>query len=75
MVLSGILYHAWGRMAAGRFYLPLKRVRAWAWESGWLVNGVFSWIPAPRAVAWLTVPRYPCMATIALLYPFNRLHC
>ena len=57
MVLFGILYHALGGMAAGSFYLPLKRVRRWAWESGWLVNGIFSWILAPVVVAWLTVPR------------------
>lgn len=54
--LAGVLLHAIGGFAAGSFYLPLKRIREWAWESGWLVNGFFSWIIAPLVVAVLTVP-------------------
>jgi L-rhamnose-H+ transport protein len=56
MVALGVLLHAIGGAAAGSFYLPLKKVKDWAWESGWLVNGVFSWILAPLVVALLTVP-------------------
>ena len=56
MVLVGVVLHALGGFAAGSFYLPLKKVERWAWESAWLVNGVFSWILAPITVAWLTVP-------------------
>ncbi len=52
----GILLHAIGGFAAGSFYLPLKKVENWAWESYWIVNGVFSWIVAPWVVAALTVP-------------------
>jgi len=54
--LLGVILHAIGGFAAGSFYLPLKRIRSWAWESGWLVNGVFSWLIAPMVVALLTVP-------------------
>ncbi len=56
MVIFGVILHALGGFAAGSFYLPLKKVKNWSWESAWLVNGVFSWILAPIAVAWLTVP-------------------
>jgi len=56
MVIFGIIFHAIGGFAAGSFYLPLKKVREWSWESGWLVNGVFSWILAPIFVASITVP-------------------
>jgi L-rhamnose-H+ transport protein len=56
MVALGVFLHAVGGAAAGSFYLPLKKVKNWAWESGWLVNGVFSWIFAPLIVALLTVP-------------------
>ena len=56
MVIIGVILHALGGFAAGSFYLPLKKVKNWSWESAWLVNGVFSWILAPIAVAWLTVP-------------------
>lgn len=43
----GVFLHGVGGFAAGSFYLPLKRVRKWSWESYWLVNGVYSWIIAP----------------------------
>jgi L-rhamnose-H+ transport protein len=52
----GVLLHALGGFAAGSFYIPFKRVRNWAWESYWLVGGVFSWIIAPWALAFLTCP-------------------
>ena len=52
----GVFLHALGGFAAGSFYIPYKGVRKWAWESYWLVGGVFSWIFAPWVVAWLTCP-------------------
>ncbi|MBU0616273.1 MAG: L-rhamnose/proton symporter RhaT, partial [Planctomycetes bacterium] len=52
----GVTFHAAGGLAAGSFYLPFKQVRNWAWESYWLVGGVFSWIIAPWILAWLTTP-------------------
>ncbi len=56
MVALGVLLHAIGGFAAGSFYIPFKKVRNWAWESYWLVGGVFSWIIMPWLVASLTVP-------------------
>ena len=52
----GVFLHALGGFAAGSFYIPFKGVRKWAWESYWLMGGVFSWIVAPWIVAWLTCP-------------------
>lgn len=52
----GIMLHALGGFAAGSFYIPFKRVRGWAWESYWLVGGVFSWIVAPWIVALVVCP-------------------
>ena len=52
----GVILHAIGGFAAGSFYLPLKQIRNWAWESGWIINGFFSWIIAPLVVALLSVP-------------------
>jgi len=43
----GVFLHALGGFAAGSFYIPFTRVRKWAWESYWLVGGVFSWLVAP----------------------------
>ena len=57
MIGLGVLLHAVGGFAAGSFYIPFKKVRNWAWESYWLVGGVFSWIIMPWLIAYLTVPR------------------
>ena len=54
--LLGVFLHALGGYAAGSFYIPFRKVRAWAWESYWLVSGVFAWILVPWAVAFATVP-------------------
>ncbi|NQT03443.1 MAG: L-rhamnose/proton symporter RhaT [Planctomycetes bacterium] len=56
MTALGLLLLALGGFAAGSFYIPFKKVRNWAWESYWLVNGVFSWIIMPWLIAILTVP-------------------
>ena len=50
------MLRATGEFAAGSFYLPLKKIKAWALEGGWLMNGLFSWIAVPLVVARLTVP-------------------
>ena len=47
--------HALGGFASGSFYLPYKRVRRWAWESYWLVGGLFSWLAAPLIMGSITV--------------------
>ena len=56
MVAFGVILHCLGGFAAGSFYIPLKRVKKWGWESAWLINGIFSWIITPWIVALLTVP-------------------
>jgi len=57
MVALGVFLHAAGGFAAGSFYIPFKKVRNWAWESYWLVNGLFSWIIMPWLISLLTVPQ------------------
>ncbi len=52
----GVLLHAIGGFAAGSFYVPLKQVRRWAWESFWLVMGLAAWLAAPWSVATITTP-------------------
>jgi L-rhamnose-H+ transport protein len=53
----GILLHAIGGFAAGSFYSPLKKIRGWSWETGWLVMGLAAWLAAPWVAASLTTPR------------------
>ena len=57
MVALGVFLHAIGGFAAGSFYIPFRKVRNWAWESYWLVNGLFSWLVMPWLIALLTVPQ------------------
>jgi len=45
-----------GSICAASFYVPIKKIKGWSWESYWLVQGVFSWIIVPIFFAWLTVP-------------------
>ena len=57
MIALGLVLITLGGFAAGSFYIPFRKVRNWAWESYWLVNGFFSWIIMPWVVALLTVPK------------------
>lgn len=57
-VIFGIIYHFIGGFASGSFYIPYKKVRGWAWESFWIVGGIFSWLIVPPLAAWLTIPHF-----------------
>lgn len=57
-VFLGIIFHFIGGFASGSFYIPFKKVRDWAWESYWIVGGLFSWLIVPPLAAWLTVPGF-----------------
>lgn len=57
-ILFGIFFHFLGGFASASFYLPLKRVRNWSWESYWIVGGVASWLLAPWIAARLTIPHF-----------------
>lgn len=54
IIAIGII--ALGSMGAASFYVPLKRVKKWSWETYWLVQGVFAWIIIPFIFAYFTVP-------------------
>jgi len=54
--LLSIVLMAIGSICAASFYVPIKKIKGWSWESYWLVQGVFSWIIVPIFFAWLTVP-------------------
>ena len=58
MVVLGVVLHAIGGIAAGSFYAPCKKVKSWAWESYWLVLGLFAWIIVPLAMAFLMTPQF-----------------
>ncbi len=56
--ILGILLHAIGGAAAGSFYAPCKKIKGWAWETYWLVLGVFAWIAAPVLMALAIMPNF-----------------
>ncbi len=57
-VIIGVIYHFLGGFASGSFYMPFKKVRAWSWESYWLIGGLFSWLIVPPLAAALTIPGF-----------------
>lgn len=56
--LLGVIFHSIGGFASGSFYMPFNKVKGWAWESFWIVGGLFSWLIVPPLAAWLTVPGF-----------------
>jgi L-rhamnose-H+ transport protein len=53
----GVFLTAIGSACAASFYVPIKKVKDWSWESYWIVQGIFSWILAPWIFAYVTVPQ------------------
>jgi len=49
--LLGVFFHWLGGLASGSFYVPYRHVKAWSWETYWLVGGFFSWIIVPWILA------------------------
>jgi L-rhamnose-H+ transport protein len=56
--ILGIIFHAIGGFSSGSFYMPFKKVKGWAWESYWIVGGLFSWLIVPPIAAYLTIPNF-----------------
>jgi len=57
-IIFGVIFHFIGGFASGSFYIPFKKVKGWAWESYWIIGGLFSWLIVPPLAAWLTVPHF-----------------
>ena len=57
-VIIGVLFHFIGGFASGSFYIPYKKVKGWAWESYWIIGGLFSWLIVPPIAAYLTIPAF-----------------
>jgi len=57
-IIFGVFFHFIGGFASGSFYIPYKKVKGWAWESMWIVGGIFSWLIVPPLAAWITIPGF-----------------
>jgi len=64
-VILGIIFHTLGGIASGSFYMPFNKVKGWAWESYWIIGGLFSWLIVPPLAAYLTVPGFAQIITEA----------
>lgn len=52
----GLLIIAIGSFGQSSSYVPIKKVKNWAWETFWLTQGVFAWLVFPFLGALLAVP-------------------
>jgi L-rhamnose-H+ transport protein len=57
-IILGVLFHFLGGFASGSFYMAFKKVKGWAWESYWVIGGLFSWLIVPPVAAALTLPGF-----------------
>lgn len=57
-IILGVLFHFLGGFASGSFYMAFKKVKGWAWESYWVIGGIFSWLVIPPLAAVITLPGF-----------------
>lgn len=55
-VVLALLIIAIGSFGQSSSYVPINKVRAWSWESFWLLQGVFAWLVFPLLGARLGIP-------------------
>ncbi|MDR2287467.1 MAG: L-rhamnose/proton symporter RhaT [Prevotellaceae bacterium] len=55
-ILIGLLIIAVGSFGQSSSYVPIKKVKNWAWECFWLTQGIFAWLLFPFLGALLAVP-------------------
>lgn len=58
LIVFGVILHFIGGFSSGSFYIPYNKVKAWSWESYWIIGGLFSWLFVPLLSAYLTVPNF-----------------
>jgi len=55
-IIIGLLIIAVGSFGQSSSYVPIKKVRDWAWECFWLTQGIFAWLVFPYVGALMAVP-------------------
>ena len=55
-IVIGLLIIAVGSFGQSSSYVPIKKVKDWAWECFWLTQGIFAWLVFPYLGALLAVP-------------------
>ena len=62
--ILGLLIIAIGSIGQSSSYVPINKVKSWAWETFWLVQGVFAWLVFPLLGALLAVPEGSSLGAI-----------
>jgi len=52
----GVVLHAIGGFSSASFYVPINKVREWAWETYWITLGFVAWVIMPEVGGLLTTP-------------------
>ena len=52
----GVFLHAIGGFSSASFYVPINKVRLWAWETYWITLGFVAWVVMPQIGGHLTTP-------------------
>lgn len=52
----GLIIIAIGSFGQSSSYVPIKKIKDWAWECFWLVQGVFAWLVFPLLGALIAIP-------------------
>ncbi len=52
----GVVLHAIGGFSSASFYVPINKVREWAWETYWITLGFVAWVIMPQVGGLLTTP-------------------
>jgi len=55
-IIIGLLIISVGSFGQSSSYVPIKKVKDWAWECFWLTQGIFAWLVFPYLGALLAVP-------------------
>lgn len=50
----GIILHAIGGFSSASFYVPVHKIKQWAWETYWISLGFVSWVIMPQIGSWTT---------------------
>ena len=54
-IFIGLLIIAIGAFCQSSSYVPINKIKAWSWESYWIVQGVFAWLLFPLLGALLSL--------------------
>ncbi len=72
-IILGLLIIAIGAFCQSSCYVPINRIKAWSWESYWMVQGVFAWIVFPFLGALLAVPAGHSLFEVYASHPADTL--